>query len=80
MYNVAAAIHFARLGRLGSFLRAKIAALVGLPRMFRKRAAIQRARTATAGEIWSHLERRWLATKLREKRFDTEAAHGAWSR
>lgn len=79
VYDVAAAIHFARVGRLGSFVRAKVAALAGLPRMVRKRAAIQRARTATAAEIWSHLERRWLATKLREKRFDTQAAHGAWS-
>jgi len=80
VYDVAAGIHFARLGRLMPFLRAKIAALAAFPRMLRKRAAIQRARTAGAADIWPLLERRWLATKLREKRFDAHAAHGAWSR
>ncbi len=70
LYNAAGAVHFARLGLLGAFLRAKAAALAGLPRMWRKRTAVQRARTVGARAIEAHLERRWLAVKAREKRFD----------
>ncbi len=74
LYNVAAAAHFARLGLLGTFVRAKVAALAGLPRMLRKRAAVQRTRRVTAAAIWQQLEPRWLAIKLREKRFDVGMA------
>jgi GT2 family glycosyltransferase len=70
LYNLAAAAHFARLGLFGTFLRAKAAALAGLQPMLRKRAEIQRTRRVGAGAIAPHLERRWLSTKLREKRFD----------
>jgi GT2 family glycosyltransferase len=73
-YNAAAAAHFARLGLLGTFLRAKGAAIAGLPGMLRKRAAIQRSRTIPSGEIWRHLEPRWLSLKLREERFDVGLA------
>jgi len=54
----------------GAFLRAKWAALAGLPRMLRKRAAVQRTRRVGGDAIWPHLEARWLATKRREKQFD----------
>jgi GT2 family glycosyltransferase len=70
MYNLAAAVHFARLGLFGTFVRAKIAALAGIPGVFRKRAAVQRTRRVAARVIWARLERRWLATKRREKQFD----------
>ena len=70
VYDVAAAVHFARIGRLGAFLRAKIAAFAGVPRMLRKRAAIQRQRRVSAAAIAGLMDTRWLATKLREKRFD----------
>ena len=76
VYDAAAALHFARLGLFGPFVRGKIAALAGLPRMWRKRRAIQRSRRVAAREIWSQLESRWLSTKLREKRFDIGAARG----
>ena len=65
LYNAAAAVHFARRGLLGTFLRAKGAALAGLPRVLRKRAAVQRTRRVGADGIGPHLERGWLATKLR---------------
>jgi GT2 family glycosyltransferase len=74
LYTAAAAVHFARLGMAATFLRAKAAALGGLPAMLRKRAAIQRTRRVGAAAIWPHLERRWLSTKRREKRFDTAIA------
>jgi GT2 family glycosyltransferase len=77
VYDAAAAVHFARIGMLGTFLRAKMAALAGARQVARKRAAVQRTRRVGAGAIWSCLERRWLSTKLREKRFDLRAAHGA---
>jgi GT2 family glycosyltransferase len=77
-YNAAGAAHFARLGLLGTFLRAKGAAVAGLPRVWRKRVAVQRTRRVAARAIDAHLERRWLATKAREKRFDVGLARGAW--
>lgn len=70
LYNAAAAAHFARLGMLGTFLRAKAAALAGVPAVLRKRAAVQRASIVDAAAIEPLLERRWLAAKVREKRFD----------
>ncbi|HXH24405.1 MAG TPA: glycosyltransferase family 2 protein [Vicinamibacterales bacterium] len=73
-YTAAAAVHFARAGLLGTFLRAKLAALAGAPRMLRKRAAVQRARAVPSSAIWPLLEPRWLAAKLREKRFDVGLA------
>jgi hypothetical protein len=77
LYNVAAATHFARLGLLGTFLKAKGAALAGLPAVLRKRAAIQRTSTIGSAGIEPHLERRWLAAKMREKRFDVGLAEGS---
>ena len=74
LYNAAAAVHFTRQGLLGAFVSAKLAALAGLPRALRKRSLVQRTRTAPARAIWEQLEPRWLALKLREKRFDTAIA------
>jgi hypothetical protein len=56
------------------FVRAKMAALAGLPRVLRQRAQVQRSRRVGARDIWPHLERRWLVTKIHEKRFDVELA------
>jgi GT2 family glycosyltransferase len=77
LYTAAAAAHFARLGLFGTFLRAKVAALGGMPRVLRDRAQIQRSRTVETAAIEQHLERRWLATKRREKQFDSSLAEGA---
>jgi GT2 family glycosyltransferase len=77
LYDVAAAAHFARLGMLGTFLKAKIAALRGLPAVLRKRARIQAMRAVDASAIEQHLEKRWLAAKVREKEFDVGLAEGA---
>jgi GT2 family glycosyltransferase len=70
IYNVAAALHFARLGLFGTFARAKVAALAGALQVARKRAVVQGTRRVAAGAIWDRLERGWLWTKLREKQFD----------
>jgi GT2 family glycosyltransferase len=72
VYDLAAGVHFARIGMLGPYVRAKAAALAGLPRMLRKRAAIQRARRVDASAITPLLDTHWLSTKLREKRFDAQ--------
>ena len=46
LYTAAAAGYFARLGLLGTFLRAKLAAVAGLPRVRRQRAVVQRTRAS----------------------------------
>jgi len=74
VYDAAAAVHFARLGLFGTFLRAKLAALGGLLSVLRKRATVQAARTASSRDIWVHLEPRWIALKRREERFDVGLA------
>ena len=70
---LAAAAHFTRQCCL-AFLRAKWAALAGLPRLLRKRSQVQRTRRVGGDAIWPHLEPRWLATKRREKQFDLSLA------
>jgi GT2 family glycosyltransferase len=77
LYTAAAAAYFTRLGLLGTFLRAKAGALTGLGAVLRKRAAIQRARTAPDDDIWQLLEPRWLALKLAEEKFDLSIAAGS---
>lgn len=74
VYTAAAGAYFARAGLLGPFLRAKLAALGGMPGVLRKRAVVQRTRRVSAGAIWPLLEPRWLTTKIREKRFDLDLA------
>ena len=76
LYTVAAGVHFARSGALGPFIRAKLAAIAGLPGALRKRRRVQRTRRVEAAALRSLMETRWLSTKLREKRFDAELAGG----
>jgi hypothetical protein len=70
IYNAAAALHFARVGCFGAYARGKLAALAGLPRLLYKRAAIQSRRQVAASMLVAQMEKRWLAAKRREKRFD----------
>ncbi len=37
----------------------------------------RRGRVVRSAELWPHMERRWLSTKLREKRFDVGVAGGS---
>jgi hypothetical protein len=74
IYDLAAAVYFARTGHLSAFLAAKWAAARGLPRMWRKRREIQRTRQVDLGRLWLLLEPGWLGLKWREKRFDLKAA------
>lgn len=74
LYDAAAAAHFARLGLFGPFVRAKLAALAGLPRLLRKRAHVQKTRRVGGAAIWPHLDSHWLSLKIREKAFDTGMA------
>jgi hypothetical protein len=74
LYNIVAAVHFARRGLLGTFLRAKVAAIAGLPRVIGKRVKIQRTRRVGVDVLEPHLNRGWLAAKIREKRFDVRLA------
>jgi GT2 family glycosyltransferase len=74
VYDAAAAVHFARLGLLGTYVRAKAAAIAQLPAVLRKRREIQRSRRVPVSAIEPLLETRWMATKLREKRFDGRLA------
>lgn len=76
LYDLAAAAYFARHGLFGTYLRAKAAAIAGLPRVLRQRRAIQRRRTVSVSAIDALLDRRWLALKRSEKRFDIRLAAG----
>jgi GT2 family glycosyltransferase len=74
IYMCAAGLHFARLGAFAPFMRAKLAALRGLPKALRKRRQVQQTRRVGAAALRPLLDRRWISTKLREKRFDRELA------
>ena len=58
--NLVSIIWFALRGQGRVILRAKRAALLGLPTMWRKRQQIQEARTASISEIWRMLDKRLL--------------------
>jgi GT2 family glycosyltransferase len=66
--TAAAAVYFAKQGRLRTFLRAKAAAFAGLPAVLRKRRRWQRRRQASLGDLWRVMEPRTVRLKLAEKR------------
>jgi GT2 family glycosyltransferase len=70
LYDTAAAFRFASAGLLGAFLRAKWAAVAGLPRVLKKRAGEQRRRRSSAAVLWRAMESGWIRQKYREKQFD----------
>jgi GT2 family glycosyltransferase len=70
VYDLAAAVYFARVGHLRTFLSAKWSALRELARVWRQRRHVQRRRCISSLRIWKLMDRRWIAIKLREKRFD----------
>ena len=58
--NVVSVIWFALRGQGAVILRAKRDALLGLPKMWRKRQQIQKARIASIRDIWRVLDKRLL--------------------
>lgn len=69
IYMAAAAVYFARIGRLGAFVRGKWAALVGLPGVLRARGLVQASRRVSAAAVARQMDVSWISAKLREKRF-----------
>jgi GT2 family glycosyltransferase len=65
--NLVSIIWFVLRGRGGVILRAKRDALLGLPKMWRKRQYIQKTRVASIGEVWRQLDKRMITTKLGRK-------------
>lgn len=58
MLNLASILWYAFQGRGGVILRAKRDAWLGLPKMWRKRQALQKNNVATVGEIWRVMDKR----------------------
>jgi len=67
LLNLASIIWFTFQGRGEVILKAKRDALLGLPKMWRKRQSIQKARVASIGEIWRHLDKWMNVIKLGRK-------------
>ena len=65
VYSLAGLAHYLRAGRFAPAVRGKIAALAELPRLWRARREVQRARVTHPHTL---MERRWLLLKRREKR------------
>lgn len=57
LLNLASVVLFALQGRANVIVRAKRDALRGLPKMWRKRQQIQKARLASIGDIWRVLDK-----------------------
>ena len=74
VYDLAAAVYFARSGHLRTFLSAKWSAVREVARVWRQRREVQRGRRSPWLRIWKLMDGRWLAIKLREKRFDRDLA------
>jgi len=60
MLNLVSMVWFALRGQGRVMLRAKRDALLGLPKMWRKRKQIQQERVASIGDIWRVLDKRLL--------------------
>ncbi len=67
VYSIAGLAHYARTGRLVPALHGKLAALRGIPRLWRARREIQ-SRAVAAATIDALMDRSWLAIKRAEKR------------
>jgi hypothetical protein len=63
--NLASIIWFAFRGQGRVILRAKRDALLGLPKMWRKRQQIQKSRIASISDIWRVLDKH-LIPKIRK--------------
>jgi GT2 family glycosyltransferase len=70
LFDTAAAVRFASAGLIGPFVKAKLAAIAGLPRVLRKRRREQRRRLSTSRALWRAMEGGWIALKRHEKQFD----------
>jgi GT2 family glycosyltransferase len=69
LYNIAGCAAYAHHGRLGPWLRGKIAALAGLARLLRARAHVQSTRIVSNQDLWRVMEPDWVGVKRREKQF-----------
>jgi len=58
--NLMSPVWFALHGQGGVVLKAKWDALLGLPKMWRKRQQIQKARLSSIGDIWRTLDKRLI--------------------
>jgi GT2 family glycosyltransferase len=69
-YDLAGAAGYARQGHLGAWIRGKLAAVAGMPRVLQQRRAIQRVASADPEALWRLMEPDWIGIKRREKAFD----------
>lgn len=67
LLNLVTIIWFALRGRGGVIWRAKRDALLGVPKMWRKRQYIQKTRVAPIKEVWRQLDKSIITTKLGRK-------------
>lgn len=65
--NLISIIWFTLQGRGGVIWRAKRDALLGLPKMWRKRQRIQKTRVASIGEVLRHMDKRIITTEFVRK-------------
>jgi GT2 family glycosyltransferase len=77
LYNIAAAIYFARSGHFGTFVQAKLEAAAGLPRVWQQRRVVQRSRRVSSADLWRRMSGGWLRIKMREKQFDLRLTSAA---
>jgi GT2 family glycosyltransferase len=65
LMNFVSIVWFTLTGQGAVILRAKRDALLGLPKMWRKRQQIQKARVALIKDIWRMLDKRLIPTRSR---------------
>jgi GT2 family glycosyltransferase len=67
LLNLVSIIWFALRGQGRIIWQAKRDALLGLPKIWRKRQHLQKTRVATIAEIWRQLDKRIISTKKRNR-------------
>jgi len=66
-YSLAGGVWYARQGMLWTWLRAKAAALAGLPATLARRRVVQRTRRVDPDALWRLMRPGWLGAKREEK-------------
>jgi hypothetical protein len=75
MLNLLSIFWFTLRRRSGVILRAKRDALLGLPKMWRKRQHIQKTRIAAIGEVWRQLDKLMITRKKGGQIYITRKLH-----
>ena len=79
-YDLAGLAAYARAGLIVPWFRGKLAAIAGLPSVWRKRRAVVSDRQILPNDLWRQMSPDWIGIKRWEKAFDLVVTRGGSTR